>query len=266
VNLSISHAGSSDRGLVRKENEDNWFADPEQSLYIVSDGLGGEFAGALASKIVVETLPEMIRAQKEIVEELPPRKASRAIKAVLAELSTRINEETRGQPGLEGMGATVVIALIRPPKALIAHMGDSRAYLLRREHLKRLTQDHSVIQLLMDAGEISLEEATTHPARGQVTRSVGMEGEPLPEARLVTVQPNDRILLCTDGLTGMLGDQEILDILHSELVPQAACQCLINAANKAGGKDNVTAVVLDIIETQATGDKYEAAEQGKTRR
>lgn len=251
MNLSICHAGSSHRGLVRKDNEDNWSADTGQGLYIVSDGIGGEFAGALASKIVVETLPGMIRARSELIEDLPARKASRAIKEVLTELSTRVHEEARGQPGQEGMGATVVLAVIRQTKALIAHMGDSRGYLLRRGRMKLLTKDHSVVQLLVDAGEISAKEVAGHPARGRITRSVGMEGEPLPEAKLVSVQPSDRLLLCTDGLTGMLKDSEIQDILAREGQPQAACDALIQVALSNGGKDNVTTIVVDLLSDTA---------------
>lgn len=246
MSFFIKHAGATHQGLVRERNEDHWRAVPELGLYIVSDGLGGEFAGALASQVVVEALPAMLRERMAGIEDLASPGARKQIKAVLTELSTQIHEQTHGEAGMEGMGATVVMALVRKGKALIAHMGDSRAYLLRLGRLKPLTKDHSVVRLLVDAGEISLEEAASHPARGQVTRSVGMEGEPLPEARVVAVRPGDRLLLCTDGLTGMVNDEEIQLVLGQEAQPQAACEALVQAALGNGGKDNVTVVVVDL--------------------
>ena len=189
----------------------------------------------------------MLRTHADVLRELPKRTASRVVKHALRELSAEVYSQTCGQPGLEGMGATVVLALIRQSRALIAHMGDSRAYRLRRGRLKLLTKDHSIVQLLVHAGEISPEEAAVHSARGRVTRSVGMEGEPLPEAKLVTVQPNDRLLLCTDGLTSMLKDEEIRNILAREGQSQAASDTLVQAALRNGGEDNVTVIVVDLL-------------------
>jgi len=246
VTLLIEHAGLTDRGLVREENEDNWSAVLDQGLFIVSDGMGGHFGGAVASKIVVEALPELLRKRMAGIEDLAGSKAAKRVEGVLAELSVQVREQTRGEPGLEGMGATVVLAMVRGYQALIAHMGDSRAYLLRAGRLRQLTKDHSIVQLLVDAGEITSQEALTHPARGQVTRSVGMEGEALPEVDHLDLEPGDRLLLCTDGLTGMLGDREIEAILCGGGSPKDACRQLVDAANGAGGKDNVTALVLNI--------------------
>jgi len=245
------HAGLSDRGLVRENNEDNWSADAELGLYIVSDGVGGQFAGELASKIVVETLPPLLRTRMADITDLADGEAEKRLKHVLSELSEEVYRDTHGEPGLEGMGATVVLAMVLGSKALLGHMGDSRAYLLRDGRLEQLTKDHSIVQLLIDTGEITPEEAATHPSRGRVTRSVGMEGEPLPEANVVDLLPGDRLMLCTDGLTGMLSDQEIRGILQSESESPVACRQLIDAANDAGGKDNTTALVLDISSESA---------------
>ena len=243
MSCEIEHAALTDRGRVRRRNEDNWSADPTAGIYVVSDGLGGQSAGALASQIVVETLPLLLRKRLPRAGDLAV--AADLVRGVLCELSRQVYRQTQGEPGLEGMGATVVLAVVRETQALLAHLGDSRAYWFRDGRLERLTSDHSVVQLLIDDGEISPEQARTHPARGCVTRSVGMAGEPLPECRLVELQPGDRLLLCTDGLIGMVDDRSLGQILAAEGELKTACQRLIEAANEAGGKDNITVLLLE---------------------
>jgi len=125
-------------------------------------------------------------------------------------------------------------------------MGDSRAYFLRDGTLQRLTKDHTIVQLLSDAGEISAEETATHPARGRLTHFVGMEGEPLPETRLLEIHPGDRLLLCSDGLTTLVGDQQLSSIMRHAGPPEITCVRLIQAANEAGGTDNITVIVTDV--------------------
>ena len=247
MTLTVKHAGMSDRGRVREKNEDNWTADPKQGLYIVSDGLGGQFAGALASKIVVEVLPRLIQERLDDADDLAEPDVAEQVRGILYDLSQQVYEQTHGEPGLEGMGATVVLALLRDGEALIAHMGDSRAYRLRSGQLEQLTKDHSLVQLLIDSGDISPKEAATHPARGQVTRSVGMEGEPLPEVQATDIIEGDRLLLCTDGLTGMLPESEVAGILMQRKGARATCRTLVQAALDAGGKDNVTVVLVDAV-------------------
>jgi serine/threonine protein phosphatase PrpC len=244
MKLTVQYAGLSDAGQVCKTNQDSWLADPAQELFIVADGMGGEFAGALASKAVVATLPELVRTYFGTTEELPGGGARRRLSNALATLSRQLRQQTQNEPGLAGMGSTVVCALVRGGQVLIAHMGDSRAYRLRGGHLTQLTSDHTIIQMLLQTEEITLAEAARHPARGLLTRNMGMEGEPLPQTRLLKLRPNDQLLLCSDGLTGMLGDEQILTILKAPLTLEARCQRLIDAANRAGGKDNITAVLL----------------------
>jgi protein phosphatase len=172
--LTVQYAGLTDVGRVRQTNEDNWTANPEQRLFIVADGMGGEFAGALASKVVVKTLPSLIRQHFEKLESLPKGRAKRRMAKAIATLSIQIRQQTQSEPGLEGMGSTVVCALVRGSQVLIAHMGDSRAYQLRAGRLKQLTKDHSLVELLVSSGDITPEEAATHPARGRLTRNVGI--------------------------------------------------------------------------------------------
>ncbi len=251
----IEYAGLSDIGHVREKNEDAWVAVPEMGLFIVSDGIGGNFAGEVASKIVVEALPKLLRekiAQSAGSGEDPTDdQVIDLIKDAICELSNDLRARTKDEPGLEGLGATVVLALARNDRVNIAHMGDSRAYLLRDAGFKQLTHDHSLVQLLVDNGEIKPEEAAIHPSHGQLTRSVGMEGEPLPEANSFQLQQGDRILLCTDGLTGMIDDQELCKLMSVDSPLNEVCQSLIAAANEAGGTDNITATIIAVRETSA---------------
>lgn len=253
--MTMKYAGLSDRGLVREENQDSWCAVPEQGLFIVSDGMGGHLGGALASKIVVEALPELIRKRMRGFKDLFDSEAKKQLEKALVELSIQVRDQTHEEPGLKGMGATVVLVIIKGSKALVAHMGDSRVYLLRRGRLKQLTKDHSMVQLLIDEGEIKPSEAATHPARGQITRCVGMQGDPLPNVTKLDLASGDRLLLCTDGLTGMLDDEEIGKVLQSRIDLKSACRQLVDAANERGGNDNVTALIIRIDDgsTSKTG-------------
>ncbi len=241
---ALGHAGLSDRGRVRARNEDRWTADVERGLFVVSDGIGGATAGELASEIVIEALPALIFERLSGLENPEGPETVERVRAALAELSDKLRKESAGRLGLEGMGATVVVALVEDRAALVAHMGDSRAYLWREHTLKLLTHDHSLVQALIDAGEITVEQAADHPARGRLTRHIGMEGDPLPEARRLELRAGDRLLLCTDGLTGMLDDPLLLLILNEQPDPEAACRALVDAANEAGGTDNITALVV----------------------
>ena len=175
--------------------------------------------------------------------------AAKRLQAVLCELSGQLRAKTQSEPGLAGMGATVVLGLIRRNQALIAHMGDSRAYLLRQLRLKRVTKDHSITQLLVEKGDITPAQAATHPTRGRLTRFVGMDGEPLPKVQLLVIRPGDRLLLCTDGLTSMVNDGRLRSILASRAGIGVTCKHLVDAANAAGGQDNVTALLVEVVGT-----------------
>lgn len=234
MKLTVQYAGLTDVGRVRQTSEDNWTDDPGQGLFIVADGMGGEFAGALAAKAVVEALPGLVWQNFWALPGLARRRASRRMAKAIAELSTQLQQQTRNVPGLAGMGATVVCALVRGHEGFVAYMGDSRAYRLRGGRRKQLTKDHSLIELLLHSGDITPEEVATHPARGKLTRNVGMEGELLPEIRHLKLKPGYQLLLCTDGLTGMLSDRQIQSILDEDGPLETRCRRLVNAANQAG--------------------------------
>jgi PPM family protein phosphatase len=241
---SSCYGGLSDIGRKRTENQDAFAVVPEIQLYAVSDGMGGGQPGALASQIVTSVLPELLRKQATVLESASARKVRSMLRNAVTELSNEVHRKSMDQPGLKGMGTTVVAALIRHRSAHIVHMGDSRAYLFRKGKLKQLTEDHSVVALLVRNGEITPEEAKTHPARSHLSRFVGIQMEVLPDVGTVSLRKDDRLLLCTDGLTGMLPDKDITNILQEIPDPEAACHALVAAANEAGGKDNITVLLL----------------------
>jgi serine/threonine protein phosphatase PrpC len=240
------YAAASDRGRVRADNQDAWAVDRELGLFIVCDGIGGHLAGEVASSIVTQSLPAAMRRGLPSGASLSSASTAEAAVRIVAELSRQVRQESQGQPGLDGMGTTVVCALVRDREALVVHLGDSRAYLLRGATLARLTSDHSVVQALIDAGQLSAAGADSHPAAGRLTRYLGMEGQALPQARHLGLMPGDRLLLCTDGLSGMLDEGQLTEILCGEPDPTVACRRLIAAANQAGGRDNITALLVAV--------------------
>lgn len=243
---AIRHAGLSDVGRVRTDNEDRWFADPSVGLYLVADGIGGCRAGGLAAQIVAEVLPRLLENDLLALDgPVTPAFAAR-VQAALTQLSQQLCQEGEATPGYKGIGSTVVLALVSGSQALVAHLGDSRAYRLRAGRLERLTKDHTIAQLLVDRGELTPDQAATHPGHGQLTRFVGMAGEATPDVKHIQLLAGDRLLLCTDGLTAMLSDSQISSLLLQWSPPAEACRQLIAAAREAGGKDNITALVVTL--------------------
>lgn len=245
MNDNLRYSGLSDVGRIRKRNEDSWSADPAGGLFIVADGMGGHLSGNVASRIVVEALPPLIFSCLDGIIDLTSVQASENVCGAISRLSERMRAESDGKPGFSGMGSTLVMALVRDSVALVAHLGDSRAYIFRNGVLRMLTRDHSVVQFLYDAGEITWDEMEKHPAKNQITRYVGMGGEAAAEARAFPLSSGDRILLCSDGLTGMVDEAKIAGALSSEADTELACKKLVNMANESGGKDNITVVLLD---------------------
>jgi serine/threonine protein phosphatase PrpC len=246
----MNAAALSDAGRVRKRNEDAVALLPSEGLFIVADGIGGHQAGATASQIVTEALPTMIHTRVAQIRANDTESWSLAVRDVIVELSQQIRRQSASEAGFAGMGATVVLAHIRADRALIAHMGDSRAYLYRHYDLRQLTDDHSVVGVLLRKGQITPEEADDHPAQGRLSRYVGMDGEVYADVQVLSVSCGDRLLLCTDGLTGMVADAAIATTLGECDDPEATCRALVDAANEAGGRDNITVLVVDFLEDE----------------
>lgn len=239
-------SGITDKGKVRNTNEDMWFADENLGLLLVSDGMGGETGGSLAAEIVVKTIPEIIEQEGANLSNLNDPFAVDVVSKQIVALNRNVFQAAKSKPGLTGMGATLVMAIVRGDRAIVAHMGDSRAYLFRDNFLLALTKDHSVVRLLMESGEITPEEVASHPARGKITRFIGMEDDVPPDITMLHLENGDRLLLCTDGLTNMLEEKQIAEQLKKAVSPKAVCRHLVDEANSAGGKDNISIVLADI--------------------
>lgn len=243
--MILEHATLSDTGRVRRHNEDRCAAYPEEGLFVVADGIGGGPAGEVAAQIVVDLLPDYLTralgGRAAIVDD-----AERPLTSALATISAHIRSSSRDNLRLAGMGTTAVIALIRAGEALVAHLGDSRAYLWRQHHLTQLTRDHSIVQVLVDTHEIAPEDAAQHPSRGFLTRYVGMSSTPRPDVTRVPLSPGDCLLLCTDGLTNMVEAEDCATILERNTTLDGACRALVQSANEAGGHDNITVAIIRI--------------------
>lgn len=237
----VRFAGLSDVGRLRANNQDCWGADSDQSLFMVADGVACSTDGALAAHLIVELLPTYVARHLKAGDADTPESLAGAITDYCNDF--RVFAAT--DPRAAGANTTVVAVVVAGSRALLAHLGDSRAYLFRDDRVKQLTRDHSVIQDLIDAGKVSPEEAEHHPARATLTRHVAMLPRPLPDSAAVDLLPGDRILLTSDGLHGVLDDPLLAEILTSHPEPADACTAMIDAANEAGGPDNITAVIVD---------------------
>jgi len=243
--LPFRCAGLSHIGKVREENEDTFIMEPELGLFLVSDGMGGHRGGELASKIVTEDLPVMIEVRLDKLKVGRPATIRSLFKKAIIEQSKQLHLEGISETGYKDMGATLVVALLRNHRAYIANLGDSRVYRFRNRRLRQLTKDHSVVSELLDKGKIKPEEAENHEDQGVITHYVGMEDKARPNIRSFQLKKGDRLLLCTDGLTDAIDDKAIARILARENDCKAACQALVDAANAAGGQDNITIVIVD---------------------
>jgi serine/threonine protein phosphatase PrpC/sugar lactone lactonase YvrE len=243
--LATTYAGYSDVGRKRSRNDDRWAADPPQGLYIVADGVGSSKRGDLAAELVVELLPAYV-ARHLAGADLHDAEAPARFGQAVVQLSEDLYARSRSaDSGFAGADTTVVAALVTDSRALIAHLGDSRAYLYRDRRVERLTSDHTIVQAVIDAGHLSAEEAAHHPNRSVLTRHVLMTPPARPDVSALDLQPGDRILLCSDGLHGLVDDAALAATLTVRPDPADACRTLIEAANQAGGPDNITAVVID---------------------
>ncbi len=246
--MKWTYAGRSDVGKVRPGNEDAFFADNERGVYIVADGMGGHVAGEVASQIVTETVgPGVCHA---IGEGLRAAELEERILDLIEEANQAILERAESEPEKRGMGTTLtLLALVPGSEYLIEQVGDSRGYLLRDGVLSQITRDHTVVQQQVDRGALTPEQARDHPLSHILTRALGTEANVEADTFGDTAQAGDIFLLCSDGLSGMLSDDVIEAILSTPTNDlQGVADALVDAANAAGGLDNVTAVVVKVVE------------------
>jgi PPM family protein phosphatase len=234
-----------DVGRVREGNEDAFLA--EDPLFAVADGMGGHQGGEVASQLALETLGRISG------QPTPDGDAAPQLAETVREANQAVLDKASSDPGLAGMGTTLTAVLAARDRIFLAHAGDSRAYLLRDGELSRLTKDHTVVERLVDQGRLTSEEAAIHPQRSIVTNALGVDRDIQVDEAAHEVQAGDRLLLCSDGLTGMVSEDDILRVLTDERDPQAAADALVAAANEAGGQDNITAVVVDAEGDEGSG-------------
>lgn len=234
--------GRTDPGRMREQNEDAFCIDHELGLIAVSDGIGGFEAGEIYSDYIVRSLPERILAARAAANESSDSDPPALLGQIVTEISKKILAGIQAAEMGQG-GATVAACLIDGADAALAHMGDSRIYLMRGGVLERLTTDHTISDMLMHLGEIKKKEAEQHPMRHVLTRHVGMEGNAGPDTASLRLRSGDRLLLCTDGLTDMIAEKEIAEVLWREADLEAACETLVREANRAGGRDNITVLI-----------------------
>lgn len=253
--MTPSHAywtgiGLSHQGKIRTSNQDAFAIDNDRGLWIVADGMGGYTGGQVASALATTTIMDHVHAiSASALEERDQLSlATTILSQAVATAKTAIQDRITKEPDLRNMGTTVVTAwlLSNPvPSMAIAHVGDSRAYRIRGTHLEPITTDHSLVQQLVADGHITPDQAHDHPKRNVITRALGLNFLSTPDITLHPLNPEDLFLLCTDGLTKMLSDEEILAIvLESKDAPEKACQLLLDCANTAGGLDNTTVLLI----------------------
>lgn len=226
---------ASDRGLVRQTNEDSYLA--RRGLYAVCDGMGGARAGEVASQMACQGLLSLD----------PASAGQQDLRTAIVEANLAIARRSLTEEPLLGMGTTLTAVLAGEGALSLAHVGDSRAYLLHDGSLTQLTSDHSWVGEMVRRGELTPAQAAIHPHRSVITRALGTDGDVEPDMFEVPVEEGDRVLLCSDGLTGMVSDPEITELLRRDEDPRVVAELLVQAALAGGGEDNVTVVVVDVL-------------------
>jgi len=263
--MRIKSFGLSDVGKRREKNEDSYLANDDLSLYTVADGMGGHLGGDIASKLAATTMEEVVQG----LESDPDMTLQEGVNVKAGEYqgylryavrlsSRRIYEKAHDEQTLRGMGTTTVALLFRNNKVYIANVGDSRAYRIRDEEISQITKDHSLVGEQMRAGILTEEEAKSSRLKNIITRSVGFQEEVEADIDIRVVREGDRYLLCSDGLSNMIDDNEIRDIVSANGIEEA-CKRLIDIANERGGDDNITVILAEVegLDDEETASEVE---------
>ncbi|HLW17699.1 MAG TPA: Stp1/IreP family PP2C-type Ser/Thr phosphatase [Actinomycetota bacterium] len=245
-----------DVGRVRERNEDAAFAGDH--VFAVADGLGGHRAGEVASDLALGSVRALDQAE--------PRAAAKQVADAVRDGNKAVHDRAEGDESLRGMGTTMTAVVISGNTAFIAHVGDSRCYLIRAGQITQLSRDHTLVARMVSEGRLTPEQAEAHPQRSVLTRALGADKDVDVDESRITLIDGDRLLLCSDGLTGMLSNDEIRDYATSGSDLDEICQRLVDAANERGGQDNITVVLIDIGDSAHPGRKPHRARPKKTGR
>lgn len=236
--------GASDKGQVRETNEDSLFYTSFTDgsfLFAVCDGMGGQNAGEVASAAVVEEIRE--NGEEALARAESMKDARSSLRCLIRTANNRIYQMAQRSPEYQGMGTTMVAAYVRGDHLLVLNVGDSRGYLIRDGHIIQITRDHSLVEEMVRSGAITREESKTFPGRNVITMAIGTEDNILPDSFECRLQEGDRVLLCSDGLSNMVEDEQLLQLASGDEDCQRCVKQLIDRANENGGRDNITAIL-----------------------
>ncbi|MDQ3944832.1 MAG: Stp1/IreP family PP2C-type Ser/Thr phosphatase [Actinomycetota bacterium] len=238
--MTFAVGAKTDVGRGRPANEDTFLVNHEDRLYAVADGMGGHRAGEVASATAIDALQAAFADGASLDQ-------------AVEEANAAVYEKASANLDMRGMGTTLTAAVLLDDRhALLGHVGDSRAYLMRDGGVTQITEDHSLVEQLVREGRLSPEEAADHPQKAIITRALGIDPDVEVDTYPIDLRPGDRLLLCSDGLTNMLNDAAIARVLRRQPDPQEAAEQLVDMANEAGGDDNITVVVIDALGDSAT--------------
>lgn len=242
-------AGKTDIGSCRSENQDNYRAArlPDDTVWaVVCDGMGGAASGQLAAQIATDTMESCFESG---LKNLPKEQERAFLMHCVTQANRAIYDQAQAHPENKGMGTTAVCCLVRHDTLHVAHVGDSRAYLCREGQISQLTRDHSMVQELVEAGRLTSEEAENYPHKNLITKALGVEPGVQADYSSMPAQPGDVILMCSDGLSGVVPDSQLLAIIQHNpffTVPRR----LVEQALQAGGQDNITALLIEVEQTE----------------
>ncbi len=243
--MHITSAGRTDVGVIRSGNEDSFRMIPDRGIFVVADGMGGHAAGEVASEMAVRIVADEIHSLRGLTDQ----QVADRMRAAIRTANGQIFQRTLTEHDKRGMGTTVTALTLYSTRFLIGQVGDSRAYLLRDGKLSQLTKDHSYVQEQVDAGYLTPEQARTHPYSNVITRCVGANSDVMPDIYGGVCKMGDVFLLASDGLTGMLEDYQLAELLSPDRMPEDEVDSLIAEANRHGGLDNITAIIVRVDST-----------------
>jgi PPM family protein phosphatase len=253
-NLKLKYAGMSHVGMKRTHNEDAFRMLPEESLYMVADGMGGHASGEVASQMAVETIESFFKMTTRDEEVTWPFKEEKNLRydenrlvAGIKFSNQRIFEAAAREARFKGMGTTIVTAFFTQGGAYLGHVGDSRGYRIRDGRIEQITDDHSLLNDYIKANKLTPEEIEHFPHKNVIVRALGMKETVQVDVNRLDPKPNDYYLLCSDGLSGMIDDNKILELVTTSRDLETACEAMITAANAAGGTDNITVALIQFV-------------------